>query len=546
LIEYLPRSEKGCIVFTTRDRKAAVKLAQQNIVEVSEMNESVARQLLQKYLVNQDLIKNEQDTTTLLKHLTCLPLAIVQAAAYINENGIAIADYLSLLEEQEEEVIDLLSEEFEDEGRYRSVKNPIATTWLISFEQIRRRDSLAADYLSFMACVDAKDIPQSLLPPGPSRKRETDAMGTLDAYSFINKRPEDLSLDLHRLVHLATRNWLRKEDLLAQWAERAVKRLRDVLPASFDQGNQCRSVWRRYLTHARHTLECNPIENDDECKNQLALRLAICLYSDGRYDEAEVLYAGVVESRKKVLGPEHKDTLTSMNDLALTISNRGRWKEAEELQTQVIELGKRVLGPEHPNVLTAMSNLALTLWAQGQWKEAEELEVGVLEIEMRVLGAEDPKTLQIKNNLAVTFSNQGRWKEAEEMHTQVMDIRKKVLGQEHPNTLSSISNLGFAISRQGRWKEAEELELQSLEISKRALGQEHPDTLISMHNLAYIWHNLGRCTEALKLMEECALLRIQILGTNHPDTVASRKALLEWQEEWETVTGSSLDEDSDV
>jgi Cdc6-like AAA superfamily ATPase len=35
LIEYLPRSEKGCIVFTTRDRKAAVKLAQQNIVEVS-------------------------------------------------------------------------------------------------------------------------------------------------------------------------------------------------------------------------------------------------------------------------------------------------------------------------------------------------------------------------------------------------------------------------------------------------------------------------------------------------------------------------------
>jgi hypothetical protein len=35
-----------------------------------------------------------------------LPLAIIQAAAYINENGIAFIDYLSLLAEQEEDVID--------------------------------------------------------------------------------------------------------------------------------------------------------------------------------------------------------------------------------------------------------------------------------------------------------------------------------------------------------------------------------------------------------------------------------------------------------
>jgi len=89
----------------------------------------------------------------LLVELTYLPLAIVQAAAYINENGIALADYLSPLKEKEEDIIDLLSEDFEDNGRYHNVKNPVATTWLISFEQIRRRDPLAAEYLSFIACV---------------------------------------------------------------------------------------------------------------------------------------------------------------------------------------------------------------------------------------------------------------------------------------------------------------------------------------------------------------------------------------------------------
>jgi hypothetical protein len=119
------------------------------------------------------------------------------------------------------------------------VKNPVATTWLISFEQIQRRDALAADYLSFMCYIDPKDIPQSLLPPGPSRKKEVEAIGTLDAYSFISKRPADLALDLHRLVHLSTRNWLRKEKSLAHLTERVILRLEEVFP---DEDHKNRSA----------------------------------------------------------------------------------------------------------------------------------------------------------------------------------------------------------------------------------------------------------------------------------------------------------------
>jgi hypothetical protein len=65
-----------------------------------------------------------------------------------------------------------------------------------------------------MACVDAKDIPQSLFSLGLSQKKETDAIGTLQGYSFIAKRSADSALNIYRLVHLATRNWLRKEGLL--------------------------------------------------------------------------------------------------------------------------------------------------------------------------------------------------------------------------------------------------------------------------------------------------------------------------------------------
>lgn len=109
-----------------RDRKMAVKLARQNIVEITGMDEEAATQLLQKYIVDPGLVNNRQDTAALLAELTYLPLAIVQAAAYINKNAIALADYLSLLAAQEDEIIDLLSEEIEDDGRHRNVKSLVA------------------------------------------------------------------------------------------------------------------------------------------------------------------------------------------------------------------------------------------------------------------------------------------------------------------------------------------------------------------------------------------------------------------------------------
>ena len=58
----------------------------------------------------------------------------------------------------------------------------------------------------------------------------------------------------------------------------------------------------------------------------------------------------VIEMRKRVLGQEHPDTLTIIDDLASTYRDQGRWKEAEELEVKVMETSLRVLGQEHPDV----------------------------------------------------------------------------------------------------------------------------------------------------------------------------------------------------
>lgn len=56
--------------------------------------------------------------SALLQQLAFLPLAISQAVAYINQTDIFLVRYMSLLNEQEGSIIELLSEDFEDGGRY--------------------------------------------------------------------------------------------------------------------------------------------------------------------------------------------------------------------------------------------------------------------------------------------------------------------------------------------------------------------------------------------------------------------------------------------
>jgi hypothetical protein len=169
LIDYLPFSRKGSILFTTRKRNIAVKLAGSNVIQVDLMERNDAKAMLRGYL-NKDLLSDLAAATKLLDLLEYLPLAIVQAATYMNENDISIKEYTDLYNGSEKEIIDILSEDFEDQARYRDIQNPIAKTWLISFNQIRRQRPLAIEYLSFMACLLNQDMPQSILPLASTKR----------------------------------------------------------------------------------------------------------------------------------------------------------------------------------------------------------------------------------------------------------------------------------------------------------------------------------------------------------------------------------------
>ncbi|TVY16193.1 Subtilisin BL [Lachnellula arida] len=166
--------------------------------------------------------------------------------------------------------------------------NVVALTWFISFKQICRQNMLAADYLLFMACTDLTNVPLALLPMTLPQEKGIDAVGTLDAYSFVTKRTAASVIDLHRLVHLSTRNWLQKnQELLSQRTQVAITRLLEVFP---DSNHWNRSKWRRLLPHTKFALSSGAPGQENEARINLAHKQAMALVSDGKFTEAEAYF----------------------------------------------------------------------------------------------------------------------------------------------------------------------------------------------------------------------------------------------------------------
>lgn len=189
LSDHLPSSRKGSILFTTRNHEAAVRLSipGQGNFTAAEMSRNESLELLAKDL-EESQTNDSRSTNALLDLLADLPLAIKQASAYMAMTSISTSKYLSRCQSSDGTLIQLLSQDFGDQGRYKNVKNPVAMTWLISFDHIIRDTPLAAQYLRFICFLAEKDIPVSLLPPGDNELQEDKAIGTLKAYAFVAER----------------------------------------------------------------------------------------------------------------------------------------------------------------------------------------------------------------------------------------------------------------------------------------------------------------------------------------------------------------------
>lgn len=225
-----------------------------------------------------------------------------------------------------------------------------------------------------------------------------------------------------------------------------------------------------------------------------------CLYYDGRYGKAETLYPKVVQHREKVLGPEHPDTLGSINDLGLALSKQGKYKNAENTHQRALRARKKVLGLEHPDTIDSINNFGLALFKQGKYRNAENVFRRALRGREKVLGPEHPGTVTNVNNLGILYSKLGKYEEAETMHRRALNGNEKVLLPTHPMTLICAAILARSSPSWASLKaqkpcvnESGEARRCLIKFLRRCLqAADYPGTVISVNDLGLVLSKLGK------------------------------------------------------
>ena len=226
------------------------------------------------------------------------------------------------------------------------------------------------------------------------------------------------------------------------------------------------SVWARL--HGRPAEDAGRLH----AQNNLATAYA----QAGRLAEAEPLYRDVLVTRRRVDGPNHKDTLVVAGNLGNLLSNQGKHSAAEAVLRDTLERQRAALGPEHEDTLRTAGNLASALQNQGKFAEAEPLLRDTLAIQQRVLGEEHIDTLHTAGSLARLLANTGHNAAAEELSRGALAQAQRTLGPDHPRSLGIALSLATALGNQGQKAEDVALLMATLATQQRVLGPGHPDT----------------------------------------------------------------------
>ncbi|KAJ6547806.1 hypothetical protein DFH09DRAFT_1087554 [Mycena vulgaris] len=571
LNKFLPQCKHGNILITSRNPRLRGYAGSHSLV--SNMEETDAVALLLKSCAEDITPRKTELATEIVKALSYLPLAIIQAGAFILKSG-TLSNYLNLYAENQARLLsEQLDQSHDDYGR------TVYTTWQISFEQLSKP---AATILQLCSLLHYKGISEEIFswasayqfPPNGPTKEELqdpleflsqftgptgvwnslhflDVMNEITSYSLANFDPDGELYSIHPLVHDWSRTTLTDKKQYHYWmvaivgmsisgilnqdlqlaSLKLLPHVDSLLGGTLNINPDFRREYGRLYYHAERLKNAEQLQlavlehqrsvmGDDHLDTLHAMGSVASTYHNlGKLQEAQELEVVVLEKRREILGEDHLDTLQAMESLAWTYSDLRKLQEAEELKVVVLEKRRRILGEGHPETLRAVGNLASGYYRLGKLQEAEELEVAVLEKWRKIQGENHPDTLHTMENLATIYSNLGKLQEAEELYVVVLEKRRKILGEDHPHTLLTMGNLTAIYHNLGKLKEAEGLGLVVLEKQRNILGEDHPGTLRTMKNLASTYYDLGKLMEAEDLDVVVLEKRRRILGENHPDSL---------------------------
>jgi tetratricopeptide (TPR) repeat protein/transcriptional regulator with XRE-family HTH domain len=531
--EFLPTRHKGYILFTTRAQAAgtiatSVEVEQLNLQEGTLLLLRWAKLLEMDSPLDHAQAADRAAAERIVREMDGLPLALVQAGAYVEETGCSLADYHRLYATHRKDLLARRSRLLLD------YPDTVATTWSLSFQQVEQANPTAADVLRLCAFLAPDAIPEELFTRGAAELgtipgaaaadpfKLNEALDVLRRYSLVRREGSTHILSIHRLVQTVLRESMDQETQRA-WAERTVRAVNAAFPEA-DYGTGANH--QDYLPHVQ---ECATLITQYHLHFPEAARLlyqaGAFLFFHGFHPQSQSLHQQALAIREQVFGSDHPAVAESLNVLAILSRIQGDYEQAERFHRQALAIREKTLGPEHPATAESLNNLGVLYRSQGKYEQAEPLLQQALNIREQLLGTEHPDTLHSFVNLAKLYSEQHKYEQAEQLLQQALVTSERLLEPGHPLIAQNLNLLARLSYEQGNHERAETLWKRSLANLEKTLGPEHPSTAERLNDLAELYVAQGRYTQAQSLCQRAVSICEKRLGSEHPDTITYRKHL---------------------
>jgi hypothetical protein len=480
------------------------------------------------FLISRTGDSDEQAAAELAGELDGMPLALEQAAAYMQSTGQGLADYLALFRAARHDVL--------IRGEPAEYGKTVVLTWALAFGRLEQTSPSAVGLMRLLAFCAPEAIPLSLLlqprPGLPGRLGPTvapvlvplledplaasDAVAALHRYSLIVPA-SDRSVSVHRLVQAVTLDQM-TSGLAGEWRQAAAIVVEAAIPCD-PRDPSSWPVFRMLLPHAQAALTADTYG---------MARVASYLGYSGNFAAACDLCRTVLEARQQLSGPEHPDTKAALADLAHWTGEAGDPGGARDQYAALLPTLEQVPGSEHPETLAARGNLARWTGRAGDPGGARDQYAALLPVIERILGPEHPYSLAARGNLARWTGEAGDPGGARDQCAALLPVIERVLGPEHPHSLTTRHNLARWTGEAGNPAGARDAFANLLPTEEHVLGPEHPYSLATRNNLAY-W--TGKAGNPGGARDQCAALLPtveRVLGPEHPYSLATRNNLARW------------------
>ena len=228
------------------------------------------------------------------------------------------------------------------------------------------------------------------------------------------------------------------------------------------------------------------------------LNLGVLYYNEGRSEEATRYMRQAVEMRRRSLPPDHPDMLNAEYNYAAALEQNRQVAAAEPIFRELVASYRRVLGPQHIETLLVQQAVANNLLRQQRYPEAMAMALPAAQGLSTVAGEQHQWTLTAWGVYGVAACLSGHGDEGLKALRRVALLRRSGADATDLRTQITDVKIGTCLVALHQYEEAEPLLLRTVASLEAGRGAGYLSTQDGYRALRDLYAGLGRPQDAAK------------------------------------------------